>query len=504
MFDLTDIALFNYFKWRQKKIERVFDNPISYQEKILQRLIKRNQETEFGRDHDFSKIKSTSDYVRAIPIRYYEDVFPYVNKMLDGQPNILVSDEVNWFAKSSGTSNDRSKYIPVTKNYLVNGHLKCCWDAASFVYHEDPKAKLFANKSLVMCGSIEKNENGLILGDISAINIYNFPRIGRRFYTPEFETALHPDWEYKIKKMATTVAKENVTLLAGVPSWTLVLIKEILEVTGASNISEIWPNLSSYLHGGVGFEPYEEQFRKMIPSEKVTFREVYNASEGYFAMQNNRSDKSMALMCDHEIFYEFIPLEEKSKSDPSVLTLEKVEVDKDYIMVISNTSGLYRYRLGDVVRFTSLRPYKIKYVGRESGYINVFGEEVSEKNTNMAIAECANMNNVKVKDYFVCPYYMTEKEAGYHEWFIEFDKEDIDLEAFEYKLDQKMRMLNADYDAKRSYDLTLKCLKVNVLPKNTIANYFRNKGKYGGQSKLPRLHNDRSILDAFHVTSKAI
>jgi len=495
MLQITDICLRNYFKWRQKKIELVYNNPQFSQQNILKRILLKNASCSYGKKYNFNALKNYPDYKSSVPLVSYEDIYEEINKMMLGENQILTTEKVNWFAKSSGTTNDRSKFIPVTKNYLINGHLKCAWDAASFIYNEDQEAKLFADKSLIMGGSIEKLNDNNYSGDISAIILHHFPKIGRRFYTPDFDTALMKDWDEKIKKMAQITAQQNVTLLAGVPSWTLVLLKEILKQTGKSHISEVWPNLKSYLHGGVGFQPYQEIFKELIPSKKVGFREVYNASEGYFGIQNNKDIKGILLLCDHEIFYEFIPFEDSSKSEPETLTIDQVELFKKYIVLITNSSGLYRYRMGDIIEFISLRPHKFNFIGREKQNINVVGEELMVHNTDMAISETASDFNVRIEDYTVAPHFISKIESGHHDWIIEFSKPPRDLKAFENELDLKIQNLNSDYSAKRSGNLILRNLKIHTVPQGTFEKWLRQKGKYGGQNKIPRLMNSRLILE---------
>ncbi|MBT8233071.1 MAG: GH3 auxin-responsive promoter family protein [Saprospiraceae bacterium] len=495
MLQVTDIVLINYFKWRQKQIEKVFNHPMQFQNKILKRILKENATTIYGQKHNFNKLNSYEAFAQNVPVVNYEDIFPYIKQGLEGEKNILTHNNTNWYAKSSGTSNDRSKYIPVTPSYLKRGHLKCAWDAASFIYNEDPSAKLFADKSLIMGGAIQKINDTIYTGDISAIILHHFPKIGRRFYTPDFETALMPKWDDKITRMAEITAKENVTLLAGVPSWTLVLLKRILAITKKNNISEVWPNLRSFLHGGVGFEPYRSEFKELIPSPNVIYRENYNASEGYFAIQNNTNFDGMLLLCDHEIFYEFIPFSDIDSPNPRCIPLDQTEPNEKYALVISTTSGLYRYRIGDVIQMVQCKPYKIKVVGREQEYINVFGEEVNVHNSDKALAMTCEHFGVSISQYSVGPVFLTNDQLGGHEWVVEFEKEPHDIAGFASLLDDNLKLINADYEAKRSFDLALSTLKMNAVPKGTFEKWLRNKNKYGGQNKVPRLKNDRIIID---------
>lgn len=495
MFDLTDRILLNYFKWRHTRIEKVMLNPSMYQNAILKRILDTNKHTEFGRKHDFAKLNDIGDYRSSVQAREYEAFYPYIEKMMHGQENILCSEAIDWFAKSSGTSTGRSKYIPVSHNYLLRGHLKCAWDAASMIYNEDPEARLFAEKSLIMGGSTETLSSGKKAGDISGIIIKHFPKIGKRFYTPDFETALMKDWDEKIKNMARITSRQNLTLIAGVPTWLIVLFKEILEQTGASNISEVWPNLRSFLHGGVNFDPYREQFRKYIPSSDLVYREVYNASEGYFAIQDKSGEDGMLLLCDHEIYYEFIPWNGEAEDSENALSIDEIEIGQVYSLCISNSSGLYRYKIGDLVEVVSIAPVKIKIAGRTKSMLNVFGEELSVANAECAISEICLRHKAMISDYTVAPVFLEQREKGRHQWLVEFLDSPTDIEGFARDLDERLRALNSDYDAKRSQDLALTNLELIVLPKGSFEEWQRKTGRYGGQNKIPRLKNDRQMAE---------
>lgn len=484
-----------YFKWRQKSLEKICKNPHYYQKAILSRIVSENVSSQFGMSHNFNQIKSLNEYRKAVPLQTYESISPSINKMLRGDKNVLCSDEITWFAKSSGTTTGRSKYIPVSLNYLNKGHLKCAWDAATIIYNEDPKANLFKDRSIIMGGSLEQFDKGIMAGDISAVIINHFPKIGEPFYTPDIKTALLPDWEEKIEKIAKITSTQNLTLLAGVPTWTIVLLNKILELTGKENISEVWPNLRSYLHGGVNFDPYVNEFKRLIPSDDVIYREVYNSSEGYFAIQDNKDIHSMLLLCNHEIYYEFIPMSEIHNSTPYCISLKQVERDKDYAIVISNTAGLYRYIIGDVVNFSSTMPYRINITGRINQQINVFGEELSIANASKALSTTCFEHKVDVNEFTIAPIFMKQGSAGAHEWWIEFRSPPKNIAAFEQTLDQELRKLNSDYDAKRSYDLTLKNLKIISVAKGTFENWYRSKNKYGGQNKIQKMRNDRVLVD---------
>ena len=490
-----DYILRQYFKIRQKRIQKVAANPQSYQGSILERILSKNKACSYGQMNSFASLNSYKDYCFNVPLINYEDIATEINSMLEGKQNILCSNPVHWFAKSSGTSNNRSKFIPVTIPYLTHGHLRCAWDAASIIYNEDASAKLFKDRSLIMGGSLEKISDKVTVGDISAIILHHFPKIGRKFYTPDFETALLDDWEQKIDRIAEITKDQDVTLMAGVPTWVIVLFKAILEKTGKSDMSEVWPNLRSFLHGGVNFEPYRTTFQKYLPSEKVIYREVYNASEGYFALQNNKDEDGMLLLCNHELFYEFIPENQINVSSPETFTIDQLEKSKVYELVITNSSGLYRYRMNDLLEIVSINPVKVKVAGRTQQQLNAFGEELSIDNVSKALAKTTALHNSEIHEFTVAPVVMTESHKGYHDWFIEFVDKPSDITAFKEDLDKVLQDLNSDYAAKRSFDLAVLAPKINVLPNGTFEKWYRSKGKYGGQNKVPRLRNDRTIID---------
>ena len=490
-----DRVLRTYFKYRQQRIAAVLADPFPYQERILGRILKANRHTAYGRALDFEKISSYRDYCSAVPVVDYESIYPYIARMMEAEPKVLVSDPVSWFAKSSGTTNDRSKYLPITRNYLTSGHLKCTWFTASAIYNEDPGAKLFKDKNLIMVGSLEQRPQGITVGDISAIMLHHYPKIGRGFSTPDIEIALIPDWDEKISRIAELCIHERVTLLGGVPTWTLVLFKEILRRTGTDNILEVWPHLKSYMHGGVGFGPYRKTFDDYLPGDQVVYREIYNASEGYFAVQNNKAEDGMALLCDHAIFYEFLPYGESADDHKNYLTLREVEMDQKYEMIITTASGLYRYAMGDVITFVSTLPYKIKVLGRTQEYLNVFGEELMVANTDQALTTVAERHGAVIQDYTVAPLYMDTTSKGGHQWAIEFLKRPASVMAFSNALDAELRLLNSDYDAKRYKDMAMLPLELIVLEHGSVERWQRQQGKYGRQHKLPRLRNDRGLME---------
>lgn len=495
MSELMDKVLRTYFRYRQQRIDAVMADPFPFQQRVLSKILQANHKTEYGRHHDFSKIKTRADFQSAVPVVDYETLFPYIGRMMLAEPSVLVADPVSWFAKSSGTTNDRSKYLPITQNYLNRGHLKCTWFTASAIYHEDPGAKLFKDKNLIMVGSLEKRAYGITVGDISAIMLHHYPKIGRGFSTPDIKIALIPDWDEKIKKIAELCVEERVTLLGGVPTWTLVLFKDILERTGAENILEVWPHLKSYMHGGVGFGPYRETFNRYLPGEQVAYREIYNASEGYFAVQNNKAEDGMALLCDHAIYYEFLPYGESATDNKNYLTLQEVEQGQKYELILTTAAGLYRYAIGDVITFVSILPYKIKVLGRTQQYLNVFGEELMVGNTDQALEKVAQQHGALVQDYTVAPIFMDSVSKGGHQWAVEFIKAPVSFAGFSSDLDKELRKLNSDYDAKRYKDMAMRPLQLVVLEPGSVERWQRAQGKFGRQHKFPRLRNDRKLLE---------
>ena len=484
-----------YLKFRRSRIDAMYSDPFELQTGVFQSLLNNLQQTEYGKIYSSSEIKNPAQFRKKIPLVQYEDIFPYIEKMMQGGQDILWPGKVKWFAKSSGTTNDKSKFIPISDDNLFENHVAASWDAMSILYNNRTDARIFDGKNLLMGGSINYVNDQLITGDVSAILLSRMPSIGKPFYTPDFETALMADWESKIEKMARLCKNEDVVMFAGVPTWTIVLFKHLLDVTGKSNILEVWPNVKTYFHGGVGFDPYSDQFKKYIPTDDMEYYEVYNASEGYFAVQDLLNEKGMLLLLDNAIYYEFIPAENSEDPNADTLNLHEVEEGKDYCIVISTSSGLWRYKPGDIIRFVSLQPYRIMVTGRTKHFINVFGEEVMVHNTDEAIKATCNHIRASIVEYTVAPVYMNETSKGGHEWLIEFDQCPNDISQFEYLLDKNLRSLNSDYDAKRHKDLALLPLKVNIAPKNTFHNWLRLKGKIGGQSKIPRLANNRKYMD---------
>ena len=479
--------------WR---IKNWSNHPVASQREVLQDLVTAAQYTEFGKKYHFSRLFTVKDFKKNIPVQEYDDIKPYIERMMNGEENILWNTPINWFAKSSGTTSTKSKFIPISEESLTDNHFKGSKDVLTTYYENFPSSDLLTGKALVIGGShqLSKINDDIQFGDLSAILMQNSPFWGQWLRTPELSIALLDEWEEKIEKLATITAEENVTSLAGVPTWTLLLLKRILEIKGKETIKEVWPNLELYINGGVSVVPYREQFEKIIGG-KINFLEIYNASEGFFAGQQKPDDDGMLLFTEHGVFYEFMPVEEYGKPNPKTVGLENVIVAKNYALVISTTGGLWRYLIGDTVQFTSINPYKIKVTGRLKHYMNAFGEEVIVDNSDKAIAIAAEKTNSIVNDYTAAPVYFSNNSNGAHEWLIEFDKEPKDLHQFTIELDKALKNSNSDYEAKRHKDIALRLPIVHALRKGIFTQWLRNKGKLGGQHKVPRLSNERIMLE---------
>lgn len=479
--------------WR---IENWSNHPVAAQREVLQDLVTAAQYTEFGRKYNFSRLFTLKEFKKNVPIHEYDDIKPYIQRMMEGEENILWNTPVTWFAKSSGTTSDKSKFIPISEESLQGNHFKASKDLLSNYYKNFPSSDLLTGKGLVVGGShqISKVNEEIQFGDLSAVLMQNSPFWGQWIRTPELSVALLDEWENKIEKLAQVTANENVTSVAGVPTWTLLLLKRILEIKGKSTIKEVWPNLELYINGGVSFVPYKEQFDRIF-GDTINYLEIYNASEGFFAAQVSPGDDGMLLFTEHGVFYEFMPVEEYGKEKPATVGLKDVESEKNYALVISTTGGLWRYLIGDTVQFTSLNPYKIKITGRLKHYMNAFGEEVIVDNSDKAIARAAEKTNAVVNDYTAAPVFFTEKNNGAHEWLVEFEKEPDDLDKFIFELDNELKNINSDYEAKRHKNIALRLPVLHLLPKGTFREWLRSKGKLGGQHKVPRLSNERSMLE---------
>jgi len=483
-------------KKRIHQIELFIKYPNEVQEELLLNLIKTAENTTLGKEYDYSSIKRYATFAERIPISTYEDLEPLIEKTRKGEQNIFWPSSIKWFAKSSGTTNAKSKFIPVSTEALENCHYKAAKDLLSLYLNNNQDSQLFVGKSLRLGGSKELyQDNNTFFGDLSAILIDNMPIWAEFSSTPSNSISLMGNWETKMQAIVEETIKEDVTSLAGVPSWMMVLLNKTLEVTGKNNMHEIWPNAEVYFHGGVSFDPYRDQYKKLFPKSNFSYYEIYNASEGFFAIQDQNNSNELLLMLDYGIFYEFIPIETLNKPEQKVIRLADVELHKNYALVITTNSGLWRYLIGDTIRFTSLNPYRIKVTGRTKHHINVFGEELMVENTDKAIAITCTETNTEILDYTVAPIFMEGKEKGAHEWMIEFRNPPKNLKEFAKVLDNNIQALNSDYEAKRHNNMTLNPLIINVARTNLFYDWLKEKDKLGGQNKIPRLSNERVYLE---------
>lgn len=493
---LLSPAISKLARMRLWRIQNWTNHPVAAQREVLQNLVTAGQYTVYGKKYHFTRLFTVKDFKKNVPIREYDDLRPYILRMMEGEENVLWNTPVNWFAKSSGTSSDKSKFIPISDESLQDNHFQANKDVLTNYYKNFPGSDLLTGKGLVIGGShqINKLNDDIQYGDLSAVLMQNSPFWGQWLRTPELSIALLDEWETKIEQLAQATADENVTSIAGVPTWTLILLKRILEIKNKATIKEVWPNLELYINGGVSFVPYREQFKQIIGAP-INYLEVYNASEGFFAAQEKPDDDGMTLFTEHGIFYEFMPVEEYGKPSPQTVGLNEVELNKNYALVISTTGGLWRYLVGDTIRFTSLNPYRIIVSGRLKHYMNAFGEEVIVDNSDKAIAMASQKTNSIVSDYTAAPVYFSSNNNGAHEWLIEFEKEPESLDQFTAALDTELKNTNSDYEAKRHKDIALRMPLVRMLPKGTFSQWLRSKGKLGGQHKVPRLSNERKYIE---------
>ena len=493
---LLSPAISGLARMRLWRIDAWKNHPEDSQREVLQDLVTSAQYTEFGKKYNFSQLFSVKSFKKAVPIHEYDNMKPYIQRIMDGEQNVLWNTPIYWFAKSSGTTSDKSKFIPVSDESLQDCHYKAAKDVLTLYYCYNPDSDLLTGKGLVIGGShnIHQFNEDVQYGDLSAVLLQNTPFWGSWIKTPELSIALMDEWEEKIEKLAQSTIKENVTSISGVPTWTMVLFKRILEITGKKNISEVWPSLELYIHGGVSFKPYREQFNRLI-GKKINYLEMYNASEGFIAAQENPDDEGMLLFVDHGIFMEFMPVGEYGKEEPVTIGLRDVELGKNYAPVISTNGGLWRYLLGDTVRFTSLNPYKIIVSGRVRHYINAFGEELIVDNTDRAISIASEKTNSIVNDYTAAPIYFSDDNNGAHEWLVEFEKAPEDVDTFTRELDIALQSLNSDYEAKRHKNIALRMPVMRVLKKGSFNNWLKSRGKLGGQHKIPRLSNERIFIE---------
>jgi len=488
------------FKNRINQIDKFKKYPIDVQQELFSELVKSAKKTDFGKKYGFSDIRSYSDFSRQVPVHDYEQMKPYIEETMRGKQNVIWPSTISWFSKSSGTTGGRSKFIPVSQEALEDCHYKGGKDMISLYVNNYPETKLFRGKSLSIGGSSQVNEldfnQSSHYGDISAVIIQNLPMWAQLARTPSLEVALMSEWEQKIEKMAQETLHENVVSMAGVPTWTIVLLQKILELSGKNNILEVWPNLEIFFHGAVAFGPYKKLFGELIPSSKMRYMETYNASEGFFGIQDQKDAEDLLLMLDYGIFYEFIPMGEWDQAEPQVIPLGEVELGRNYAMLITTNAGLWRYKIGDTVTFTSVFPYRIRISGRTKHFINAFGEEVIVENAERSISMACDATGALITNFTAAPvYFDQEGNKGAHEWIIEFKQQPLDKEEFVRLLDQNLRDINSDYDAKRYKDLALTGPKVHFAPEGLFERWMKSKGKLGGQNKVPRLSNDRVYID---------
>jgi hypothetical protein len=492
----------SFFKNKIASIENFKKQPIEVQEVLLFNLLNTAKNTVFGKNHQFDKIKSLADFKKNVPIQNYDTLKPFIERALKGEKNVLWPGKITWFAKSSGTTSDKSKYIPVSKEAMKNCHFEGGQQLLAMYYAANKNANIFSGKSLSIGGStaVNKENDHSFSADLSAIIIKNVPFWADFVRTPSKNTLLMHNWEEKINLIAEQTAKQDVRSLSGVPSWNLILLNKILENTGKKNILEVWPNLELYVHGGVNFDSYRSQYQKLIPSSTFTYLETYNASEGFFAIQDafdgSLQHGEMLLMLNLGIFFEFLPLEELHAENPKTLQLNEVELNKNYAIIISTNAGLWRYMIGDTVTFTNLNPFRIKVSGRTKYFINIFGEELIEDNANQALKYACQKTNAQAIEYTVAPILPNQSGKGAHEWIIEFETMPVNFEAFINILDAELKNSNSDYEAKRQNNMALQLPVVHAKEKGYFYEIMRKKGKIGGQNKVPRLSNNRDFINS--------
>jgi hypothetical protein len=491
----------SFILWLMKKrihqIELFMKYPVEVQNELLRKMVSFAKNTEFGKTNEFKSITTYDDFSERIPLCDYDSLKPMIDRLRSGQQNLLWPTEIRYFAKSSGTTSDRSKFIPVSEEALVECHFKGGKDMLSIYCNNHPETNLFSGKAIAMGGShqiVEVNNELYYQGDLSAILIQKLPVWVEYLRTPDLSIALMDEWESKIDRMAEATIQHDVSNISGVPSWTLLLLRKVLEVTGRNNILEVWPNFELYIHGGVNFQPYREHFKTILPSASVNYLETYNASEGFFGIQDGSDRNDLLLMLDYGIFYEFIPMKDGEPDNSEVVSLADVELGKNYAIVITTNAGLWRYVIGDTVTFTSLHPHRIRITGRTRHYINAFGEELIVDNAEKALEIACRRSNAMINEYTAAPVYLDDRH-GCHEWLIEFEREPSSLGFFTETLDNALKSLNSDYEAKRYHDLLLGSPKIRVMPKGSFYNWLKGKGKLGGQNKIPRLSNNRQYLE---------
>lgn len=485
------------FKSRQTHIEAYTHNSEEIQRRVMTHLVQQGQRTQYGKTWGMNNVRTYEDFANRMPVTTYEELKEPIDRMRHGEADVLWPGVVKWFAKSSGTTNDKSKFIPVSADGLKNIHYKGGKDAVALYLRNNPKSKLFDGRSLILGGSHSPNYNvaNSIVGDLSAILIENINPLANLVRVPKKSIALMPDFEAKREAIARQTLHANITNISGVPSWMLSVLVRVLELSGKNTLAEVWPGLEVFFHGGIAFGPYREQYLHLVGSSQMQYMETYNASEGFFGLQDAPGDESMLLMLDYDVFYEFIPMDEFGRDNATIVPLWGVVPGQNYAMVISTSCGLWRYIIGDTVMFTSTQPYKFKITGRTKYFINAFGEELIMDNAEQGLAYACKTTGAEVLEYTAAPVFMDAEAKCRHQWLIEFSRQPSSLDAFAKALDQRLQQLNSDYEAKRHKDITLQQLEVVVARPNLFNDWLKSKGKLGGQHKVPRLGNSRKNID---------
>ena len=482
---------------RAGRLDRYATQTADIQQRVLQQLLSKAADTEYGQRFGFDSIRSYDDFAQRVPLNSYEELKGYIDRMRHGEKHVLWPGQVQWYAKSSGTTNDKSKFIPVSKQCLHDTHYAGGTDAVCLYLRNNPKSRLFDGRALILGGSHAPNYNlpHSLVGDLSAILIEHINPLVNLVRVPSKRVALLADFEEKRDLIARRAMQCRITNLSGVPSWMMAVITRVLEFSGKDTLDQVWPHLEVFFHGGVAFTPYREQYQRLIPSQGMHYMETYNASEGFFGLQNDPADPAMLLMIDYVVFYELIPLEEVGRPDAHALPLWQVECDRQYAMVISTSGGLWRYQIGDTVRFTSTEPYKFVISGRTKSFINAFGEELVVDNAEKGLQEACRLTGARVSEYTAAPVFMDNAGRCRHQWVVEFDKAPADTEAFARCLDEALQRINSDYEAKRYKDITLQRLELISAPRGLFNEWLKSRGKLGGQHKVPRLSNNRDIIE---------
>lgn len=492
-----EYCLKKFFQSRIPFISYWKRNALYHQRNILKRNISLAQNTHYGKKYKFSNIKNITDFQNQVPVVIYEDIAPFINEMLQGKENILWKGKIPYFSKSSGTTNDISKYIPVSHSSLHDNNYKAGKDVYSFFFKRYPKSKLFHNYGAVFSlgGSYVTNELGIKIGDVSALLLSELPSWAERYREPSPDIALMSKWKEKLPAMITNTVDKNITHILGVPTWFISMFEKMKETHSYVTLRDIWPNLELFIHGAVAFGPYRALFQELLPFKDMKYLEVYNASEGFFAIQDTDHQGEMILLTHHGIFYEFIPMKTHGTKEALAVDLSKVEIGIDYALIITTNAGLWRYDIGDTICFTSLNPYRIKITGRTKHHINVFGEELMVGNADTALLEVCEKTGVIIEHYSVGPIFMNQQGKGAHEWVIEFRRPPKDNKEFALLLDKQLCNLNSDYAAKRQDNIALQPLVLKVAPKGTFLKWMEQRNKLGGQYKVPKLSQERKYIE---------